>query len=75
MQANETAALLRPNSPSVPVKYVSDIQLSQRHAVSRGTIWRWTKEGRFPKPVKLGPGCTRWLLADVEKWEQEREAC
>lgn len=60
---------------NAPVEFISDIQLSRRYEVSRNTIWRWTKEGQFPKPVKLGPACTRWRLADVEKWEQEREAC
>ena len=51
--------------PPEPVEFASDIQLARRYAVSRGTIWRWTDEGILPKPLKLGPSCTRWRLAEV----------
>lgn len=51
--------------------YLSDAQLAQRYHVSRATIWRWSSEGRIPKPVKLTPGCTRWRHSDMSKWEQE----
>ena len=36
--------------------------------VSKATIWRWVKEGRFPKPKHLGPRVTAWLAADVDGW-------
>ena len=52
--------------------YLSDQQIAQRYAVSRGSIWRWVREGAFPKPVKLGPGCTRWQLSAVQDWEVKR---
>ncbi len=32
--------------------------------VSRSTWWRGVKEGRFPKPVKLGC-CTFWKAEDI----------
>jgi prophage regulatory protein len=32
---------------------------------SPATIWRWVRAGRFPKPVKLGPGVTAWRGADL----------
>jgi prophage regulatory protein len=41
--------------------------------VSKNTIWRWSREGNFPKPVRLGVRTTRWLLSDVEAWEQRRK--
>ena len=52
--------------------YLSDQQIAARYAVSRGSIWRWVRGGVFPKPVKLGPGCTRWQLSAVQNWEAER---
>ena len=52
--------------------YQSDKQVAYRFVVSRATIWRWVKEGKFPKPVKLSPGCTRWKLSDVEQCEAAR---
>ena len=59
---------------TAPRHYVRDTDLAERYGVSRNTIWRWAKEGRLPSPVKLGPGVTRWRLADIEQWEAEREA-
>jgi prophage regulatory protein len=34
--------------------------------VSKATWWRGVKDGRYPQPVKLGPRCTAWRLADIE---------
>lgn len=53
--------------------YLTDRQVAKRYRVSRATIWRWGATGRFPHPIKLGENCTRWKLADLEKWEQSRE--
>jgi prophage regulatory protein len=33
--------------------------------VSKSTFWAGTKDGRFPKPVKLGPGVTAWRVEDI----------
>ena len=53
--------------------YLSVKQLAVRFNTHRGTIWRWVQAGRFPAPVRLTPGCTRWKSSDVEAWEAERE--
>lgn len=45
----------RPNG-----RWVSDITLAKYFEVSRCTIWRWTKTGKLPLPVKLGENTTRW---------------
>lgn len=34
--------------------------------VSPATIWRWVRDGRFPKPFPLGPSTTVWNLDQVE---------
>lgn len=52
--------------------YLSDKQVSTRYGVTRTTPWRWVKCGKYPKPVRLSPGCTRWRLADIERWEAEQ---
>ena len=33
--------------------------------VSCATLWRWSKEGRIPRPYKLGPATSAWRLAEV----------
>ncbi len=33
--------------------------------VGKSTWWAGVKSGRYPKPIKLGPGITVWRSADV----------
>lgn len=33
--------------------------------VGRSTWWAGVKSGRFPQPVKLGPGTTAWRVEDI----------
>ena len=53
-------------------KYVSDSFLAERYSVHRVTIWRWVREGKFPSPIKLTAGCSRWRMSDVERHEADR---
>ena len=32
------------------------------------TLWAWSRDGRFPAPVKLSPTMTAWRNADVIEW-------
>lgn len=34
--------------------------------VSPATVWRWVREGKFPKPFKLGDSVTVWDAAEIE---------
>jgi prophage regulatory protein len=34
--------------------------------VSKNTIWRWVREGKFPAPIKLGQRTTVWDSLAVE---------
>jgi prophage regulatory protein len=40
--------------------------------VSPATIWRWVKNGKFPKPFKLGERVTVWSANDVEQFLANR---
>lgn len=40
--------------------------------VSPATVWRWVREGKFPKPFKLGESVTVWNLAEVEAFITQR---
>lgn len=35
--------------------------------VSKSTWWAGVKDGRFPKPVKLGPRITVWRAEDIQR--------
>jgi prophage regulatory protein len=44
------SAIIAPNGP-IPV--------------SKSTWWQGVRDGRFPKPVKLGPNTTAWRVEDI----------
>lgn len=43
-------------------------EVSKRTSLSRTTIWRWLKGGRFPEPLRLSENCVRWRSEDVDTW-------
>jgi prophage regulatory protein len=53
--------------------YLQDRQVGERYGISRTAIWRWLKtDPSFPKPISLSPGCSRWRVDDLERWEQAK---
>ncbi len=40
--------------------------------VSSSTIWSWTKQGSFPKPIKLSANVTAWRASDIDAWALAR---
>lgn len=42
--------------------------------IGRTTLWRWVREGHFPKPVRLGANCVAWRADDVNQWINSRPA-
>lgn len=53
--------------------YATVRDLATRYGVAPSTIWRWCDRGTYPRPIHLMPGTTRWRMADVLRWEAERE--
>jgi predicted DNA-binding transcriptional regulator AlpA len=47
--------------------------LAPRLGISKNTIWRLVREGRFPKPIKLSEKVTVWKAADVLAWMDSKE--
>ncbi len=41
--------------------------------VSRATLWRWIRDGKFPQPFKLGENCTVWDASEVDAWLVSRK--
>lgn len=56
------------------MNFFADKDMAARYQVSRQTVWRWVREGRFPKPIRLGAAAIRWSEEDILKWEQEKKA-
>ncbi len=41
---------------------------------SRTTIWRWERDGRFPKRIQTGANSVAWLLQEIRDWIAARAA-
>lgn len=59
--------MTKPLSPDTLYLSVDDV--AARFSVSTDTIWRWTRLGKFPKPVKIGAGTARWWMSDLLAFE------
>lgn len=40
-------------------------QVLRFYPVSKSTWWQGIREGRYPKPVKIGERCTAWRAEDI----------
>lgn len=36
------------------------------------TLWKWSKEGLFPSPIRISSTITAWRNADVLDWLEEQ---
>ncbi len=36
------------------------------------TIWLKTRLKQFPAPIRIGPNCTAWKIADILAWLEEQ---
>ena len=48
--------------------------LTRRLGLSRATIFRKVKAGRFPAPIKISQRAIGWRIDDVEAWIAARAA-
>ena len=46
--------------------------LTQRYGKTRQTLWRWEKDGKFPKRRKLGKHSVGWPKAEIFAWDEAR---
>ena len=46
-----------------------------RTGLGRSTVYLYISEGRFPKPISLGPRAVGWLESEIDEWlEQQIQA-
>ena len=42
--------------------------------VSADTIYRWGREGRFPRRIDISERCSRWREDEIAAWVEERSS-
>ena len=57
-----------------PTRVLRLPEVMARTGLSRTTIYRWRRAGRFPQAVPLGTRCVGWIESEVEAWLDGRMA-
>jgi prophage regulatory protein len=66
-----------------PLRQQQDVSLDrvlrwpEVHALtglSRTTVWREVRAGRFPRPINPTPTTTGWFESQIAGWQEERRA-
>ncbi|MGC9984731.1 MAG: AlpA family transcriptional regulator [Polyangia bacterium] len=60
--------------PSAGTRILRRRQVEALTGWARSTIYQGMAEGRFPKPIHLGPRSVGWLASEIEGWVQARIA-
>lgn len=60
----QSEGLQQPTDPAALLRLPDVLRLVP---VARSTWWQGVRDGRFPKPVKVGPRITAWKRSDVLK--------
>ncbi len=72
--ADDTTHSAEQINDSLHVKYLPPQGMSRASQIlpflpfGSSTLWAWSKDGRFPSPVRLSPTMTAWRNADVIEW-------
>ena len=72
--ADDTSNSIEQIAESLNVKYLPPQGMSRASQLipflpfGSSTLWAWSRDGRFPAPVKLSPTMTAWRNAEVIEW-------
>jgi prophage regulatory protein len=42
--------------------------VAEKTGLATSSIWRLARQGHFPAPVRLSPGCTAWFEHEIDAW-------
>ena len=45
---------------------IPDVDVARKLGCSRAHVWRMSREGRLPRPVKAGKMTTRWIESEID---------
>lgn len=56
------------------VAFIREATAALMVGVSKRTIQRWEKEGKFPRKVKLGENTSAYKAEDIQQWIEEKSS-
>jgi excisionase family DNA binding protein len=48
-------------------------EVAQRLALGTRTVWKWSRSGQLPAPIRLGNRTVRWRAAEIDRFVQESQ--
>ena len=51
-----------------PIRFLRVSEVQARTSLGRSTIYRWSAEGRFPRPIHLSTRVVGWIESDIDEW-------
>ncbi|SMC10054.1 helix-turn-helix transcriptional regulator [Nitratiruptor tergarcus] len=54
-------------------KLITIKEVSSLIGMKKPTIYKYIREGQFPKPIKIGSRASRWSLNKVMEWIEEQK--
>jgi prophage regulatory protein len=54
------------------MKLLTQQDVGRLTGLSRATIWRYERFGRFPRRLRLGPNRIGWRSDEIEAWIESR---
>jgi len=51
-----------------PDRLIRREELQQMVPVSDTTLWRWERDGKFPKRITLSRNVVAWRLSEIQEW-------
>ena len=59
------------NAPTITPELLTSRQAAGLCGVGERTLWRWSRSGIAPAPVKIGGAAVRFRRAEYEAWIAE----
>lgn len=56
------------NKETMTPLIIRKAELQSMLGISDPSIYRWEREGKFPKRIQLGGNSVGWLYSEVEAW-------
>ena len=53
------------------IRIINQEEMSERMGRSKATLWKWVKDGKFPKPLYMGKRTLGWTESQIYEWLKE----
>jgi excisionase family DNA binding protein len=57
----------RANAP-VPPELLKSTEVAQMLSIGTRTLWRWSRSGKMPRPIRIADGTVRFRRTEILEW-------